>query len=93
MFHAEGLCWARTAERQSSKMRLEYLKSVLKQEVGFFDSQAADTSTTYKVVTTISSDSNTIQITIGEKVHVSKSFTVCEIRRFLSNLTGMHADT
>ncbi|KAI3466213.1 hypothetical protein Pfo_022876 [Paulownia fortunei] len=64
----EGLCWARTAERQTSRMRLEYLKSVLKQEVGFFDSQAADSSTTYQVVSTISSDSNTIQVTIGEKV-------------------------
>ncbi|KAG6385547.1 hypothetical protein SASPL_154383 [Salvia splendens] len=64
----EGLCWARTAERQSSRMRLEYLKSVLKQEVGFFDSQAADTSTTFQVVTTISADSNTIQTTIGEKI-------------------------
>lgn len=65
---AEGLCWARTAERQSSCMRLEYLKSVLKQEVGFFDIQAADSSNTYQVVTTISSDSNTIQVAIGEKV-------------------------
>nr|QVT92354.1 ABC transporter [Salvia miltiorrhiza] len=65
---AEGLCWARTAERQSSRMRLEYLKSVLKQDVGFFDSQAPDSSTTFQVVTTISADSNTIQITIGEKI-------------------------
>ncbi|KAL7103501.1 hypothetical protein ACP275_08G183300 [Erythranthe tilingii] len=64
----EGLCWARTAERQSSRMRLEYLKSVLKQEVGFFDSQTADSSTTYQIVSTISSDSSTIQVTIGEKI-------------------------
>ncbi|KAK6154401.1 hypothetical protein DH2020_008649 [Rehmannia glutinosa] len=64
----EGLCWARTAERQTSRMRLEYLKSVLKQEVGFFDSQGADSSTTFQVVSTISSDSNTIQSTIGEKI-------------------------
>ncbi|KAL2247591.1 UNVERIFIED_CONTAM: putative multidrug resistance protein [Sesamum indicum] len=64
----EGLCWARTAERQTSRMRLEYLKSVLRQEVGFFDSQAADSSTAYQVVSTIASDSNTIQVTIGEKI-------------------------
>ncbi|KAL2496173.1 ABC transporter B family member 15 [Forsythia ovata] len=64
----EGLCWARTAERQTSRMRLDYLKSVLKQEVGFFDTQAADSSKTYQVVTTITADSNTIQITIGEKI-------------------------
>jgi ATP-binding cassette subfamily B (MDR/TAP) protein 1 len=64
----EGLCWARTAERQTSRMRLEYLKSVLRQDVGFFDTQAADSSTTYQVVSTISSDSNTIQVAIGEKM-------------------------
>ncbi|KAL2476242.1 ABC transporter B family member 15 [Abeliophyllum distichum] len=64
----EGLCWARTAERQTSRMRLDYLKSVLKQEVGFFDTQAADSSKTFQVVTTITADSNTIQITIGEKI-------------------------
>ncbi|KAG8365043.1 hypothetical protein BUALT_Bualt18G0061900 [Buddleja alternifolia] len=83
----EGLCWARTAERQTSRMRLEYLKSVLKQEVGFFDSQAADSSTTYQVVSTISSDSNTIQITIGEKLPdclaYMSSFVFCLIFAFV----------
>ncbi|CAL5405665.1 unnamed protein product [Camellia sinensis] len=64
----EGLCWARTAERQTSRMRTEYLKSVLRQEVGFFDTQAADSSITFQVITTISSDSNSIQVTIGEKI-------------------------
>ncbi|GMP65494.1 hypothetical protein CsSME_00026251 [Camellia sinensis var. sinensis] len=64
----EGLCWARTAERQTSRMRTEYLKSVLRQEVGFFDTQAANSSITFQVITTISSDSNSIQVTIGEKV-------------------------
>lgn len=65
---AEGLCWARTADRQTSQMRVEYLKSVLRQDVGFFDTQAADSSITFQVVSTISSDSSTIQIAIGEKV-------------------------
>lgn len=51
-------------------MRLDYLKSVLKQEVGFFDSQTSDSSATYQVVSTISSDSTTIQVTIGEKVYI-----------------------
>ena len=66
---AEGLCWARTAERQTSRMRLEYLKSVLKQDVAFFDTQEAGSSTTYEVVSTITADSNAIQVTIGEKVN------------------------
>ncbi|XP_071725832.1 putative multidrug resistance protein [Rutidosis leptorrhynchoides] len=64
----EGLCWARTSEKQTSRMRLEYLKSVLNQEVGFFDTQEAGSSTTYEVVSTITADSNAIQVTIGEKI-------------------------
>ncbi|XP_059662527.1 ABC transporter B family member 15-like [Cornus florida] len=66
--YAEGLCWARTAERQTSRMRMEYLKAILRQEVGFFDTQAAESSRTYQVVSTISSNSNSIQIAIGEKM-------------------------
>lgn len=49
-------------------MRVEYLKSVLRQDVGFFDTQAADSSITFQVVSTISSDSSTIQVAIGEKI-------------------------
>ncbi|CAI9088498.1 OLC1v1022834C1 [Oldenlandia corymbosa var. corymbosa] len=83
----EGLCWARTAERQTSRMRLEYLKSVLRQDVGFFDTQAADSSTTFQVVSTISADSNTIQTTIGEKIPdclaYTSSFLFCVIFAFM----------
>ncbi|PHU28199.1 Methylenetetrahydrofolate reductase 1 [Capsicum chinense] len=67
----EGLCWARTAERQTSRMRLEYLKSVLRQEVEFFDTQTTESSTAYRVISTISADSTTIQIAIGEKVYTN----------------------
>lgn len=70
---AEGLCWARTAERQTSRIRVAYLKSVLRQEVGFFDTQEAGSSTTYKVVTAISSDANLIQVAICEKVKTHKN--------------------
>ncbi|CAH1444447.1 unnamed protein product [Lactuca virosa] len=83
----EGLCWARTAERQTSRMRLEYLKSVLKQDVGFFDTQEAGSSTTYQVVSTITADSNMIQITIGEKIPnclaYLSSFFFCHIFAFV----------
>ncbi|CAN4104073.1 unnamed protein product [Withania somnifera] len=83
----EGLCWARTAEKQTSRMRLEYLKSVMRQEVGFFDTQAAESSTTYQVISTVSADSNTIQITIGEKIPdclaYMSSFIFCHIFAFL----------
>ena len=64
----EGICWTRTAERQASRMRMEYLKSVIRQEVGFFDTQIAGSSTTYQVVSLISSDANTIQVVLCEKV-------------------------
>ncbi|KAF8399819.1 hypothetical protein HHK36_015691 [Tetracentron sinense] len=63
----EGICWTRTAERQTSRMRMEYLKSVLRQDVGFFDTQAAS-STTFQVVSTISSDAHTIQDVLGDKI-------------------------
>ncbi|KAF9672949.1 hypothetical protein SADUNF_Sadunf11G0097500 [Salix dunnii] len=64
----EGLCWTRTAERQTSRMRTEYLRSVLRQEVGFFDTQDAGSSTTYQVVNTISNDASAIQVAICEKI-------------------------
>ncbi|PWA78768.1 AAA+ ATPase domain-containing protein [Artemisia annua] len=82
----EGLCWARTAERQTSHMRLEYLKSVLKQDVAFFDTQEAGSSTTYEVVSTITADSNAIQVTIGEKIPDTlanmSSFIFCHVFAF-----------
>lgn len=74
IYFAEGICWTRTAERQTSRMRMEYLKSVLRQEVGFFDNQAA-ASTTFYVVSTMSSDAHLIQDVIAEKVfHFFRSF-------------------
>ena len=51
-------------------MKMEYLKSVLRQEIGFFDSQTAGTSTTYQVVSLISSDANTIQVALCEKENI-----------------------
>ncbi|KAL6193236.1 hypothetical protein ACLB2K_034320 [Fragaria x ananassa] len=76
----EGFCWTRTAERQTSRMRMEYLKSVLRQEVAFFDSQA-NSSMTFQIISTISSDAHLIQDTIAEKLpnclaHLS-SFMFC----------------
>ncbi|XP_051122621.1 putative multidrug resistance protein [Andrographis paniculata] len=64
----EGLCWSRTAERQTSRIRTEYLRSVLRQEVGFFDNQGAASSTTFKVVASISADAHSIQAVVAEKI-------------------------
>lgn len=45
---------------------MEYLKSVLRQEVSFFDTQTG--STTHEVVSLISSDASSIQVALCEKV-------------------------
>jgi ATP-binding cassette subfamily B (MDR/TAP) protein 1 len=50
-------------------MRIEYLKSILTQEVGFFDKQS-NSSTTFQVIATITSDAQTIQDTLSDKVHI-----------------------
>ncbi|KAA8529667.1 hypothetical protein F0562_034233 [Nyssa sinensis] len=63
----EGVCWTITAERQTSRMRMDYLKSVLRQDVGFFDNQSAS-STTFQVVSSISSDAHSIQDVITAKI-------------------------
>ncbi|KAM4120497.1 hypothetical protein ACJW30_03G136900 [Castanea mollissima] len=63
----EGICWTRTAERQANCIRMEYLKAVLRQEVGYFDTNATS-STSFRVISTISSDAHIIQNTIAEKI-------------------------
>ncbi|CAH9118577.1 unnamed protein product [Cuscuta epithymum] len=63
----EGYCWTRTAERQASRLRLEYMKAVLRQDVAYFDLLKTNTS---DVITTLSSDSLIIQDVISEKVPV-----------------------
>ncbi|KAA8529668.1 hypothetical protein F0562_034232 [Nyssa sinensis] len=63
----EGLCWARTAESQTARLRRKYLKAVLRQDDGFYDVQQSN-STTYHVVTSISADTLTIQSVLTEKV-------------------------
>lgn len=46
---------------------MEYLKSVLRQEVGFFDNQTSSSST-FQVVTNITSDAHSIQDAVAEKI-------------------------
>ncbi|TQE02377.1 hypothetical protein C1H46_012016 [Malus baccata] len=61
----EGYCWSKTSERQVLKIRYKYLEAVLRQEVGFFDSQEATTS---EVINTISKDTSLIQEVLSEKL-------------------------
>ncbi|EXB47712.1 ABC transporter B family member 22 [Morus notabilis] len=61
----EGYCWTRTGERQAARMRIKYLKAILRQDLSYFDLY---TSNTAEVITTISNDSLIIQDAISEKV-------------------------
>nr|GMC56968.1 ABC transporter B family member 15-like [Ipomoea batatas] len=63
----EGYCWTRTAERQASRLRIRYLKAVLRQDVGYFDLHVTSTA---DVIDSVSSDSIVIQDVISEKIPV-----------------------
>ncbi|EXB59762.1 Putative ABC transporter B family member 8 [Morus notabilis] len=67
MAFMEGYCWSKTSERQVLRMRYKYLEAVLRQEVGFFDSQEATTS---DVINSISKDTFLIQEVLSEKVPI-----------------------
>ncbi|GJM85230.1 hypothetical protein PR202_ga01663 [Eleusine coracana subsp. coracana] len=62
----EGYCWARTADRQASRMRTRYLRAVLRQDVEFFDLKSS--GSTSEVVTSVSNDSLVVQDALSEKV-------------------------
>ncbi|CAN6239885.1 unnamed protein product [Urochloa humidicola] len=65
----EGLCWTLTAERQASRMRRLYLEAVLRQPVEFFDAAAPSSqATTFRVISTIADDADTIQDFLAEKL-------------------------
>ncbi|KAK2390919.1 ABC transporter B family member [Trifolium repens] len=57
-------CWMYASERQLSRLRLAYLKAVLNQEIGAFDTEL----TSGKVITGISKHMSVIQDAIGEKL-------------------------
>jgi len=53
-----------TGERQTARLRLRYLKAVLKQDMSFFDTEAEKTNLVFH----ISSDAILVQDAIGDKV-------------------------
>ncbi|KAI9128620.1 hypothetical protein K1719_000103 [Acacia pycnantha] len=61
----EGYCWSKTSERQVLRIRFKYLEAVLRQEVGFFNSQEATTS---DIINSISKDTSLFQELLSEKV-------------------------
>lgn len=61
---AEVACWMHTGERQAAKMRMAYLKSMLSQDIGHFDTEAS----TGEVIAAITTDVLVVQDAISEKV-------------------------
>ncbi|KAJ0110910.1 hypothetical protein Patl1_00782 [Pistacia atlantica] len=57
-------CWMVTGERQAARIRSLYLKTILRQDIAFFDKE----SNTGEVVSRMSGDTVLIQDAMGEKV-------------------------
>ncbi|EAY98909.1 hypothetical protein OsI_20864 [Oryza sativa Indica Group] len=57
-------CWSVTGERQATRIRSLYLKTILRQDMAFFDKEM----TTGQVISSISTDTTLIQGATGEKV-------------------------
>ncbi|XP_042515440.1 ABC transporter B family member 19-like [Macadamia integrifolia] len=62
--YAEIACWMYSGERQVVTLRKKYLEAVLKQDVGFFDTDAR----TGDIVFSVSTDTLLVQDAISEKV-------------------------
>ncbi|CBI19899.3 unnamed protein product, partial [Vitis vinifera] len=56
--------WMQTGERQTARLRLKYLQSVLRQDINFFDTEARDKNITFH----ISNDAILLQDAIGDKI-------------------------
>lgn len=54
-----------TGERQTARLRLQYLEAVLRKDINFFDMEAKDSNILYH----ISSDAILVQDAIGDKVY------------------------
>lgn len=60
----EVASWMVTGERQAARIKSLYLKTILRQDIGFFD----DAINTGEVIGRMSGDTILIQDAIGEKV-------------------------
>ncbi|XP_068640253.1 ABC transporter B family member 13-like [Aristolochia californica] len=68
--------WMQTGERQTGRMRVKYLQSILNKDINFFDTQARDEN----IIFQISSDTILVQDAIGDKIghclrYLSQFFT------------------
>lgn len=69
----EMTCWIVTGERQAARIRRLYLKTMLRQDVGFFDTESHG-----EIVERMSGEVLLIQDAMGEKVLIKeyKSLTI-----------------
>ncbi|GJM93457.1 hypothetical protein PR202_ga10015 [Eleusine coracana subsp. coracana] len=72
-------CWTITGEKQAARIRSLYLKSVLRQDIAFFDIEM----TTGQVVSRMSGDTVLVQDAIGEKVGKSLQLVATFIGGFV----------
>ncbi|RID46314.1 hypothetical protein BRARA_I02986 [Brassica rapa] len=61
--HGGVACWMQTGERQTARLRINYLKSILAKDITFFDTEARDSNFIFH----ISSDTILVQDAIGDK--------------------------
>lgn len=61
---SEVACWSITGERQVTRIKCLYLKTILRQDIEFFDTQSA----TGEVIERMSGDTILLQEAMGEKV-------------------------
>ena len=80
---AEITCWRLVGERSAQKIRTEYLRSVLRQDISYFDTQIS----TGDIMHGISSDVAQIQEVMGEKVYMIKSSKNNQTIKFKHGLT------
>ncbi|KAM1959230.1 hypothetical protein FF1_004742 [Malus domestica] len=57
-------CWMVTGERQAARIRGKYMKAILRQDIGFFDTETS----TGEIIGRMSGDTILIQEAMGEKV-------------------------
>lgn len=76
--NAEIGCWIYTSERQVRRLRLRFLRAVLRQEIGAFDTDL----TSGKIISGISSHMSIIQDAIGEKVTSCLPHTLSSLHYF-----------
>ncbi|KAL0644871.1 hypothetical protein Bca4012_043161 [Brassica carinata] len=69
-------CWMVTGERQSARIRVLYLKTILRQDIGFFDTETS----TGEVIGRMSGDTILIQDSMGEKVSIIFLYIGCFLR-------------